>query len=95
MKVPEYPSETDPEKTVIRKIMVRLVPFLALLYAFCIIDRSNVSFASLQMMKDLKFTDVIYGNGAGIFFIGYFLFEIPSNVILERVWESCRFQVES
>ena len=49
------------------------------------LDRVNVGFAKLQMAGDLQFSDAVYGFGAGIFFIGYFLFEVPSNVILEKV----------
>src|SRR5262252_383582 len=73
------------ERAVVQKIMARLVPFLALLYVFCLLDRGNVSIASLTMQKALGFSDRVYGLGAGIFFLGYFLFEIPSNLILERV----------
>ncbi|MEF9481062.1 MFS transporter [Ralstonia sp. 1B3] len=63
----------------------RLVPFLLLCYVVAYLDRVNVGFAKLQMLNDLKFSETIYGLGAGIFFIGYFLFEVPSNVILHRV----------
>ena len=73
------------ERAVIKKIMTRLIPFLALLYVFCLLDRGNVSIAALTMQKDLSFSDKVYGMGAGIFFIGYFLFEVPSNLIMERV----------
>ena len=65
--------------------MGRLIPFLAILYVFCLLDRGNVSIAALTMQKDLKFSDTIYGLGAGIFFLGYFLFEVPSNLIMEKV----------
>lgn len=73
------------ERAVIGKMMVRLIPFLAILYVFCLLDRGNVSIAALTMQKDLAFSDVVYGMGAGIFFIGYFIFEVPSNLIMERV----------
>lgn len=63
----------------------RLIPFMALLYVVSFLDRVNVGFAALTMNKDLGFTPEIYGFGAGIFFFGYFLFEVPSNIILERV----------
>ncbi|NVJ12349.1 MFS transporter, partial [Myxococcus sp. AM001] len=56
-----------------------------LCYVVAYLDRVNVGFAKLQMLNDLKFSETIYGLGAGIFFIGYFLFEVPSNVILHRV----------
>ncbi len=63
----------------------RLIPFMGLLYVVSFLDRVNVGFAALTMNKDLGFTPEIYGFGAGIFFFGYFLFEVPSNVILEKV----------
>jgi len=63
----------------------RLIPFLFLLYIFAYLDRINVGFAALQMNQELGLSDATYGLGAGIFFIGYTAFEIPSNVILARV----------
>jgi sugar phosphate permease len=68
-----------------RKATVRLVPFLVFLFILAWIDRVNVGFAKLQMLSDLKFSEAAYGFGAGIFFIGYFLFEVPSNLLLERI----------
>jgi len=62
----------------------RLIPFLFLCYVFAYLDRVNVGFAKLQMLSDLKFSETIYGLGAGIFFIGYFLMEVPSNLALHR-----------
>jgi MFS family permease len=73
------------EEATYRKAAARLIPFLFLCYIIAFLDRVNVGFAKLQMASDLHFTDAIYGFGAGIFFIGYFIFEVPSNVILERV----------
>ena len=67
-----------------RKVMWRLVPFLFLCYVVAYLDRVNVGFAKLQMLNDLKFSEAAYGLGAGIFFIGYFIFEVPSNLILHR-----------
>ena len=67
------------------KIERRLIYFCMLLFILNYVDRLNVSFAALQMNKDLGFGPTIYGIGAGIFFFGYFVFEIPSNLILERV----------
>jgi ACS family tartrate transporter-like MFS transporter len=67
------------------RITRRLIPFLFLLYIVAYLDRVNVGFAALQMKADLGFSDAVYGLGAGIFFLGYFLFEVPSNLILERV----------
>lgn len=70
---------------VIRKVTVRLVPFLGLLYLINYLDRVNVGFAALTMNADLGLSAAAYGLGAGLFFIGYFLFEVPSNIILHRV----------
>ena len=68
-----------------RKLVLRLIPFLFLLYVVATIDRTNVSFAKLQMNQLPWWSETVYGLGAGIFFIGYFIFEVPSNLILERV----------
>lgn len=68
-----------------RKIAWRLMPFLMLCYLCAYLDRVNVGFAKLQMMDDLALSETVYGLGAGIFFIGYFFFEVPSNLILHRV----------
>ena len=73
------------ERIVLGKVARRLIPFIALLYAVNILDRNNIGVASLAMKPDLGFSDKVYGFGAGIFFLGYFLFEIPSNLILEKV----------
>jgi len=67
------------------KVVKRLIPFLMLCYLGAYLDRVNVGFAKLQMLNDLQFSETIYGLGAGIFFLGYFLFEVPSNVILHKV----------
>jgi MFS family permease len=63
----------------------RLVPLLFAGYVACFLDRVNIGFAKLQMAAELQFSDAVYGFGAGIFFIGYFLFEVPSNLVLARV----------
>ena len=68
-----------------RKTAWRLMPFLMLCYLCAYLDRVNVGFAKLQMMNDLALSETVYGLGAGMFFIGYFLCEIPSNIILHRV----------
>ena len=68
-----------------RKAFWRLMPFLMLCYFFAYLDRSNISFAALGMNKELGYNAEIFGFGSGIFFIGYFLFEVPSNLILEKV----------
>lgn len=73
------------EARAIRRVRRRLIPFLAALYLVAYLDRFNVGFAALQMNAALGFSGSVYGFGAGIFFIAYFLFEIPSNLILARV----------
>jgi D-galactonate transporter len=67
------------------KVTLRLLPFLFICYVAAYLDRVNVGFAKLQMLSDLKFSESVYGLGAGIFFIGYFVFEVPSNILLHRV----------
>jgi MFS transporter, ACS family, tartrate transporter len=73
------------EDAVVRVLTWRLVTFLFLLYIVAYLDRINLGFAALQMQQQLGFTDSMYGLGAGIFFAGYFLFQVPSNLILVRV----------
>jgi MFS family permease len=73
------------EAATYRKVTARLLPLLILCYLVAYLDRVNIGFARLQMMEDLGFSETVYGFGAGIFFIGYFLFEVPSNIILHRV----------
>jgi ACS family tartrate transporter-like MFS transporter len=73
------------EKRVLRKITLRIVPFVMLLYFIAFIDRVNIGFAALTMNKELGFSPTVFGLGAGIFFLGYFLFEVPSNLILDKV----------
>ena len=68
-----------------RKTAWRLIPFLMLCYLCAYLDRVNVGFAKLQMMNDLALSEMVYGLGAGMFFIGYFLCEVPSNIILHKV----------
>lgn len=68
-----------------RKTAWRLMPFLMLCYLCAYLDRVNVGFAKLQMMQDLSFSDTVYGLGAGLFFIGYFLCEVPSNLLLHKI----------
>jgi D-galactonate transporter len=79
------PQTSADEASVYRKVTWRIVPFLMLCYIVAYLDRVNVGFAKLQMLSDLKFSDTVFGLGAGVFFIGYFLFEVPSNVILHKV----------
>lgn len=73
------------ERRVMRKVAWRIVPFIMLLYFIAYIDRVNIGFAALEMNKDLGFSPAVFGFGAGIFFWGYFLFEVPSNIILDKV----------
>lgn len=84
------PGAITLENETYAKVTWRLIPFLFLCYVVAYLDRVNVGFAKLQMLSDLKFSETIYGLGAGIFFVGYFLFEVPSNIILSktgpRVW---------
>ncbi len=80
----EAAIHADLEETAYTKVTWRLIPFLFLCYVFAYLDRVNVGFAKLQMLSDLKFSETIYGLGAGIFFIGYFLMEVPSNLALHR-----------
>ena len=67
------------------RIALRIMPFLVLLFVVAWLDRINVGFARLQMVKDLGFSDAAFGFGAGIFYLGYLIFEIPSNLLLERI----------
>ncbi len=73
------------EKRVMRKVTLRIVPFIMLLYFIAFLDRVNIGFAALTMNQDLGFSPTVFGFGAGIFFLGYFLFEVPSNLILHKV----------
>lgn len=73
------------QRATLAKVSRRLLPFLFLLFIVCYLDRVNVGFAALQMNRDLGFSPAVYGFGAGIFFLGYVLFEVPSNLILARV----------
>jgi len=73
------------EQRVLRKISLRIVPFIMLLYFIAFLDRVNIGFAALTMNDDLGFSPTVFGFGAGIFFLGYFLFEVPSNLILHKV----------
>jgi MFS transporter, ACS family, tartrate transporter len=73
------------EHRTMRKVYLRLLPFTFALYLICYLDRANIGFAALTMNRDLGFSSYIYGLGAGAFFWGYFLLEVPSNLLLERV----------
>ncbi len=86
---PPVAADKDPlaarDDALYRKVAWRLLPFLMVCYIAAFLDRVNVGFAKLQMLDDLKFSETVYGLGAGIFFIGYFLFEVPSNVLMHRI----------
>ena len=75
----------DAEEATYTQVTRRLIPFLCLCLVIAFLDRINVSFAKLQMMDDLHFSEAVYGLGAGVFFLAYFLFELPSNLIMHRV----------
>ncbi len=78
-------TTTDPlESAVVSRLMWRLMPFLFLLYIVAYLDRINVGFAVLQMRGQLGLSDRVYGRAAGMFFAGYFLFQVPSNLVLEK-----------
>jgi ACS family tartrate transporter-like MFS transporter len=77
-------AKSEVETSTIRAISWRLIPFLVLAYFFSYLDRVNLGFAALTMNAELKFTPLIFAWGAGIFFIGYFIFEVPSNLALEK-----------
>jgi len=74
----------DLETRTIARVTMRLVPFLIVCYFVAYLDRVNVGFAALTMNKDLGISATAYGFGAGIFFLSYFIFEVPSNLFLER-----------
>lgn len=75
----------EEQSEIFRKVTWKLIPFLVFLFILAWIDRINVGFAKLAMLSDLQFSEAVYGLGAGIFFIGYFFFEVPSNLLLEKI----------
>ena len=81
----QAPSGEDLAASTVRTVTLRLMPLLGLLYLIAYIDRQNVSYAKLEMVGSLGLSETAYGLGASLFFIGYFLFEVPANVFLERV----------
>jgi sugar phosphate permease len=78
-------SRGDASHSVYSKINWRIVPLLLIAYMVAYLDRINIGYAQLQMKETLALGDAVYGLGAGIFFLGYFLFEVPSNLLLERI----------
>lgn len=83
-------NKTVDEQAVVRKVTLRIIPFMFLLYIVSYLDRANIGYAALEMNKELALTSEAFGFISGIFFIGYFLFEVPSNVMLNkygaRIW---------
>lgn len=82
---PDVSPDGDVGRRAVALVRRRLIPFMFLLYIVAYLDRINIGFAALQMNRDLGFSGAVYGLGAGIFFIGYVIFEVPSNLILHRV----------
>ena len=78
-------AATEPGRATISRVVGRLIPFIFLCYVIAYIDRVNIGFAKAELQRDLGLSDAAYGLGGGLFFLGYCLFEIPSNLILERV----------
>jgi ACS family tartrate transporter-like MFS transporter len=81
----EATADFRTERTVYAKVRQKLLPFLFVLYVVAYLDRINVGFAALQMNRELGLSEAVFGFGAGIFFIGYFVLEIPSNLVLQRL----------
>ncbi|MFL6448629.1 MAG: MFS transporter [Bryobacteraceae bacterium] len=75
----------EAEKALYGRVTRRIIPFLFLCYVFAYVDRVNVGFAKLQMQQDLRISDAVYGMGAGMFFLGYFFFEVPCNMALQKI----------
>ena len=82
---PDPPAPNSIEAKTMRKVAWRIVPFLMACYFVSYLDRVNVGFAALQMVKGLRMSPTVFGLGGGIFFVSYFLFEVPSNLLLQRV----------
>src|SRR5450755_1998855 len=78
------PDRSDIERSTMRGVTLHLVPFLMFCYFINFLDRVNVGFAALQMNGDLKLNSAAFGFGAGLFFVGYFIFEVPSNLMLYK-----------
>src|SRR5664279_4580324 len=77
-------AKSEIETSTIRAISWRLIPFLVLAYFLAYLDRVNLDFAALTMNAEFNFSPTVFAWGAGIFFVGYFLFEVPSNIALEK-----------
>lgn len=84
--LPSEPFDEEAfEDRIYRKVNWRIIPLFILCFLFAYLDRVNISFAKLQMQSDLGFSDTVYGLGASLFFVGYFLFEVPSNMLLHKI----------
>jgi MFS family permease len=68
-----------------RKVALRFIPFLMVCYVVAFLDRINIGIAKLNMLTDLRFSETAYGLGAGLFFLGYLIFEVPSNLLMHRI----------
>jgi sugar phosphate permease len=79
------PPNADAVESIYSKVSWRIIPLLLISYMVAYLDRINIGYAQLQMKQALPFGDAVYGVGAGIFFLGYFLFEVPSNLLLEKI----------
>ncbi|MFC5343332.1 MFS transporter [Brevundimonas staleyi] len=84
MTAPDVTTASDLEKRTMRKVTWRLMPFLMACYLMAFIDRTNIGMASLQMNEDIGLTPAVFGFGASLFFISYFIFEVPSNLMLQK-----------
>lgn len=83
--MPPENLEKEFEGKLYKKVVLRIIPLFMLCYLFANLDRVNISFAKLQMLEELNFTDAIYAFGASVFFWGYFIFEMPANIILHKL----------
>ena len=77
--------DAEQSRATIARVVRRLVPFIFICYVVAYIDRVNIGFAATELQRDLGLSDAAYGLGGGLFFLGYCLFEIPSNLIMDRV----------
>ncbi|HWM66396.1 MAG TPA: MFS transporter, partial [Steroidobacteraceae bacterium] len=80
----QYADPSSLEKRTTRKVLWRIMPLIFSLYVISYIDRANIGYAALQMNQELALSSRAFGFAAGVFFIGYFLFEVPSNLALAR-----------
>lgn len=85
LNTPAQAGQAPERNAVYRKVALHIMPFLMLCYVAAYLDRINIGFAKLHMLNDLGFSDAVYGLGAGLFFIGYLIFEVPSNLLMMRI----------